>query len=227
METAQQYEIEIKSLLGNRENADRLRNKLLNEERATFQGNNHQLNHYFINGSFSRLGDILSSHVKKERVPLFLKIANEGKNISLRSRKINDKIILVLKASIDNDSSANGIMRIEFEEELPHLDLSALDELILSTGFDYQAKWSRKREEYALPEITISIDENAGYGFLSEFEKVITDENEAKKTKEELLNYMAKLGIEELKQDRLERMFAFYNQNWIDYYGTDNIFTIE
>ena len=38
---------------------------------------------------------------------------------------------------------------------------------------------------------------------------------------------MEKLGAEELAQERLERMFTFYNAHWPEYYGTDNVFTIE
>jgi hypothetical protein len=38
---------------------------------------------------------------------------------------------------------------------------------------------------------------------------------------------MQELGVDELAQDRLARMFAHYNQNWPDYYGTDKTFTIE
>jgi len=35
---------------------------------------------------------------------------------------------------------------------------------------------------------------------------------------------MAKLGATELTQDRLERMFAYYNANWPAYYGTEKVF---
>jgi hypothetical protein len=38
---------------------------------------------------------------------------------------------------------------------------------------------------------------------------------------------MGKIGAEELPQERLERMFTYYNTHWQDYYGTDKIFTIE
>ena len=34
-------------------------------------------------------------------------------------------------------------------------------------------------------------------------------------------------GLVELDQDRLARMFEFYNSNWEDYYGTDNVFIVE
>jgi len=38
---------------------------------------------------------------------------------------------------------------------------------------------------------------------------------------------MQELGVEELSQDRLERMFSHYNSNWPDYYGTERTFIIE
>ena len=75
--------------------------------------------------------------------------------------------------------------------------------------------------------MAVCIDKNAGYGYLAEFEVVTEAENEIEEVKNNLLNFMNELGVEELKQDRLERMFDFYNKNWPDYYGTDNIFSIE
>jgi len=38
---------------------------------------------------------------------------------------------------------------------------------------------------------------------------------------------MAALGVQELPNARLERMFTYYNQHWQEYYGTDKVFTIE
>jgi hypothetical protein len=38
---------------------------------------------------------------------------------------------------------------------------------------------------------------------------------------------MQELDLKELSQDRLERMFKFYNENWRDYYGTEKVFNIE
>lgn len=37
---------------------------------------------------------------------------------------------------------------------------------------------------------------------------------------------MRSLGAQELPGDRLECMFAYYNQHWPEYYGTDKIFTV-
>jgi hypothetical protein len=73
----------------------------------------------------------------------------------------------------------------------------------------------------------VTIDRNAGYGYLAEFERVIEDEAKAGAVQDELRALMAELGVEELPQDRLERMFAHYNAHWPEYYGTEKIFTIE
>jgi hypothetical protein len=35
---------------------------------------------------------------------------------------------------------------------------------------------------------------------------------------------MTQLGVHELDQTKLEQMFAHYNQNWSDYYGSSRTF---
>lgn len=75
--------------------------------------------------------------------------------------------------------------------------------------------------------MAVCIDKNAGYGYLAEFEVVTEAEKEIESVKSDLLKFMSEMGVEELKQDRLERMFDFYNKNWPDYYGTDKIFIVE
>jgi adenylate cyclase class IV len=75
--------------------------------------------------------------------------------------------------------------------------------------------------------MNITIDKNAGYGYLAEFEKVVDDSRQAPDVEAEIRSFMKECGIDELPQDRLERMFAHYNANWEDYYGTDKIFNIE
>jgi len=66
-----------------------------------------------------------------------------------------------------------------------------------------------------------------GYGYLAEFEKILADESAVQSARAEIESIMSELGVAELPQDRLERMFAHYNQNWPDYYGTDKVFVIE
>lgn len=223
----QQYEIEIKSLLGKKENADMLRQKMCSlDPSITCISKNSQLNHYFVNGNLKRLADALEEIFSKEVRERLLSIADRAHDVSVRTRQKNTSVFLVVKASVDDTTSANGISRMEFEEPVP-LSLDELDALVLQAGFTYQAKWSREREEYAFRGVNVCLDKNAGYGYLAEFEKVVSDETALNSARDEVVAVMAELGAEELPQDRLERMFAHYNEHWPSYYGTDNVFTIE
>ena len=222
-----QFEIEIKSLLGSKEKADELKEKLKElDPNLKLSSQNKQLNHYFIDGDTDVLYERMVKHLPPDTHKDLKKILTEGENHSIRSRQLNGVVILVVKASIDDSTSSNGISRMEFESEVS-MPLDDLDKILLESGFSYQAKWSREREEYESEGMNICIDKNAGYGYLAEFEKVVDDVEALEEIKESLRNVMRKLGVEELPQDRLERMFAHYNDNWTDYYGTDKIFIIE
>ncbi len=220
-----QYEIEIKSLLGSSERAHKLKEKIKEKGGALVKKNN-QLNHYFILNDVEKFKEKFNSHLSGEDKVKFNKILEEGSNFSVRTRDTDGKVLLVIKASIGDDTSANGISRMEFESEM-EMTLNELDQLLLDAGLEYQAKWSREREEYKLGDTNICLDKNAGYGYLAEFEKVVTDHTLADTIKKELLGLMKDFEVKELPQDRLERMFSFYNNNWSDYYGTDKIFNIE
>ena len=222
-----QFEIEIKSLLGSKEKADELKEKLKKlDPNIKLSSQNKQLNHYFIDGDTDVLYKNVVKHLPKDTHADLKKILTEGENHSIRTRQLNDAIILVVKASIDNSTSSNGISRMEFESEVS-MSLDDLDKILLDSGFSYQAKWSREREEYESEGMNVCIDKNAGYGYLVEFEKVVENVDALEEIKESLRDVMEKLGVEELPQDRLERMFAHYNENWPDYYGTEKIFIIE
>jgi len=220
-----QYEIEIKSLLGNKKHADDLGKKII-ERGGTMVSKNKQLNHYFTVSNLARFRKDLLSRVKDLDKPLFKKILDEGADFSIRTRDVDGRVLLVIKASIDSDTSSNSVSRIEFESEMG-MSLDELDKLLLSSDLKYQAKWSRDREEYRLGDVNICIDRNAGYGYLAEFEKIINDRASAEATRQEISCLMEKFDVEELPQDRLERMFAHYNEHWLDYYGTNKIFNIK
>ena len=220
-----QIEIEIKSLLGERAKAELLKERL---KESGFDldkvKKSSQLNHYFTYKDLEKFKEVFQEIVKNKEN--FLNILNKGKDFSIRTRESNGgKVILVIKASLGEDSSQNGVSRMEFEEEM-NITLNELDKKLLDCGLVYQAKWSREREEYRNGKMAVCLDKNAGYGYLAEFEVVTEEESEIEKVKESLLSFMTQMGFEELKQDRLERMFDFYNKNWPDYYGTEKIFTI-
>ena len=223
---SEKYEIEIKSLLGEEANAQKLKSDLKEKfPGMMLVGHGKQLNHYFV-GDVDNLYDKVAPAIDEEHRARLEKMLTEGSNFSIRTRQTDDAVLFVVKASIDDTTSANGIKRIEFEEKVD-MSLNDLDELVLSAGLEYQAKWSREREEYKCDDTNVCLDRNAGYGWLAEFEKVVDNSETASKAENELRDLMTSLGVVELAQDRLERMFDFYNKNWPDYYGTDNVFVIE
>ena len=221
------YEVEIKTLLGSKENADSLITKLKEfDPKLKLHSEGKQLNHYFNVPEGINLEKSISSIIPAEKKETFELIVKEGKKLSVRTREVNGKnSILVMKASVGDDTSSNGVKRIEFELETT-MSLDVLDAILIKAGLTYQAKWSRERKEYTSSDMHICIDKNAGYGYLAEFERVINDEKELENTRKSLISFMEKMGVKELPQDRLERMFAHYNANWSKYYGTDNTFII-
>jgi predicted adenylyl cyclase CyaB len=221
------FEIEIKSLLGEKEAADKLIEKMkVLDSRLQELGRHTQLNHYFISGDLKLLSEKLKNLLPENHLTKFKDLANKATDYSLRSRSADGKIILVMKVAIDNSTSSNGVARREFESVVP-LSLDELDKLLLNCGFNYQAKWSRERQTFKYKGYDVMIDKNAGYGYLVEFEKLTTDSAEAEAIKSDLRKIIKELGVEELNQDRLARMFEHYNTHWQDYYGTDKTFIID
>lgn len=224
---AHQYEIEIKSLLGSKDNADALVKKIgALDSNASCVATSRQLNHYFVGDDLKTLVENLSPLFPEDAQKRLRDIVAYATAYSVRTRQKDAQVLFIVKASVDDTTSENGISRIEFEEPVD-VSLDVLDQKIVDAGFTCQAKWSREREEYAVKDVNVCLDKNAGYGYLAEFEKVIDDETRIEDTRNELRELMALLGAEELAQDRLERMFAHYNEHWPEYYGTDKVFTIE
>ena len=222
-----QYEIEVKTLLGDKERRDELLARMCElDPTCTCVSKNRQLNHYFEGGNLEALFNATSHLFTDEAKEKFKYIAENGKDFSVRSRQKDDEVLLVVKASVDEGTSSNAVSRLEFEETVP-VALAELDALILEAGLMYQAKWSREREEYVYRGTNVCLDKNAGYGYLAEFEKIVQDEAALQSVRNELKALMDELGVMELPQDRLERMFAHYNANWSEYYGTDKTFIIE
>ncbi len=221
------YEIEIKSLLGGASAAEALRAGLRKiNPSCTLITSYTQLNNYFEGGDPKRLAKMLAPHLPPEEVERMWQMV-DGEKISVRTREMNGIAKIVMKASVGSDSSENGIVRMEIEEPTKGLTFDELNKMVLTAGYRYQAKWSRAREEYHISNISICLDKNAGYGYLAEFEKVINDTAHTAKARKEINKLMHTLGLAELPQDRLERMFAYYNKHWPEYYGTDKVFIVE
>ena len=227
MHFMQSYEVEIKSLLGSSERADEVRTAMKKlDPSCTMHSKNKQLNHYFEAGSLPQLAEVLTPHLSEGAKKRLGDLASRAKQFSVRTREKDGTVLIVVKVSVDDTTSENGIARIEFEENVS-LTLDELDQLVLSAGFAYQAKWSREREEYVCKGVNVTLDKNAGYGWLAEFERVVDDVARLEEARHEVKALMQELCVEELSQERLERMFAHYNAHWQEYYGSEKVFVIE
>src|SRR3989344_7262021 len=101
------YEIEIKSLLGDKENADALIEKLKNDPTFESLGSHSQLNHYFVDGNLSELLMQVYEHLEKEKQEQLNQIAEHATDFSVRTRLADGKVILVVKATLDGSTSFN------------------------------------------------------------------------------------------------------------------------
>ena len=224
-------EVEIKVLLGSKPKADKLVNQIQSLQYSQTSENN-QLNHYFVGDNYEAIKNMDSRYfVDSNSYAKLLNIIDSNSQFSLRTRRLNDQIndqtFLVIKASLNDTTASNGTIRVEFEEQA-NLSLDQLDQLLLSYGFQYQAKWSRSRQEFQSPQsdIKICLDCNAGYGYLAEFESIITTDKDHNLIKIAILKLIHSLNLEELDQHKLAKMFDYYNANWRDYYGTKKVFEI-
>ena len=221
------YEVEIKSLLGEQAKADELKAKMCElDPTCACVSTNSQLNHYFTGGDINELFKQTEHLFTGDQHEKFQHIVKKGNDFSVRTRQRDEEVLLVVKASVDGGTSENTVKRLEFEESVD-ISLAELDALVAQAGYTYQAKWSRSREEYSYKGANVCLDKNAGYGYLAEFEKIVDAEDAVDEVRQEIDTLMSELGVEELSQERLARMFDHYNQNWADYYGTDKTFTIE
>lgn len=222
-----QYEIEIKSLLGSQERTDELLStvKLLDPDMEQVN-EQYQLNHYFKNGNIARLIEEFKTELSEGQQSLLHEIAKRATSVNVRSRQKNDSVLLIVKGSLDKSSAAHSHQRMEFETPLP-LAINELDQRIQRAGWGLEAKWQAERKMYAALGLTLDVFFTPGYGYMIEFEKVVTDDTDRETAHRQVVDVMNKLGVEELPNDRLERMFAYYNEHWPEYYGTRNIFTIK
>lgn len=223
----QSYEVEVKALLGSPERADEMRHMLqAADPSCTLVAKGRQLNHYFDGGALAALVDAMAPYLSESVRARLADLAERAKDFSVRTRQKDDKVLFITKVSVDDTTSANGILRMEIEEPIA-LSLQELDDVILGAGFKYQAKWSREREEYLCKGVNVTLDKNAGYGWIAEFERIVDDPMQLANAESQVRALMDTLGVAELPQDRLARMFDYYNAHWPEYYGTEEIFNIE
>lgn len=229
MPTANQFEVEVKTLLGSREAAKAFVAKLQDSDGSLKESaRSNQLNHYFdSNGDREKVATAVSPFLNANDLVAFRQILGQAKSFALRTRDADGNVLLVIKAAKGDGDDQHALERLEGEYATTAPDIDTLDEAIRSAGYDFLSKWSRERVEYGYKDYTVCIDKNAGYGYIAELEKVVPSSEEAETAREEILAELATLGAEELSQERVGRMFAYYNEHWPEYYRTDKTFTVD
>ena len=133
------YEVEVKVLLGTRENVESLLASMRRIDPHThLLAAEIQKNHYFTGGGdVERLVALIAGHTDDAAAEArFREVITHAGNRSLRTREtISDgqtTTLLVVKSSIDDGTSTHGIRRIE--AEIPYsgerMTLGALDSLV-------------------------------------------------------------------------------------------------
>lgn len=142
-----------------------------------------------------------------------------GKN-DLRIRRTDKEAYLILKKGWMHDSN-----RDEVEIRVDRKDFLRLDEILRSLGFEYDTKWYRKRKEYKYKKFNITIDFNAGYGWIAEIELMVNSGNEDK-AKKAILALAKEIGIEPASKVLFDKMYHYYKKNWQHYIETKSTFDI-
>ncbi len=101
------YEIELKSLLAGREAADALRAKLLSREAKLIE-QSRQLNHYFTGSALPSLAARMASHLSPGDAAQLDGITTVARSASVRTRLLNETVLLIVKAAVDDTTSENG-----------------------------------------------------------------------------------------------------------------------
>lgn len=223
-------EIEIKCLLWTQEHANLFIDKLtaLWVNTQWFITPERQLNHYFTWWNVLDIYDRLGSRMPSQDQEALHHICTYWHHHSVRTRNIlpGDRTILVIKSSNNHDSSTHSVSRLEFEYEFPDMNLEELDREMLDIGREFLSKRSRIRTNYQVDDISICLDQNAGYGYVVEFETIIHGDESKTEAEDRLRVFMKKLDIYEIDQATLEKMFAYYNAHRKEYYGTNRIFSL-
>lgn len=223
----QQYEVEVKTLLGDDATTQTFIRKLQQSDPdATVKATSDQLNHYFDKaGDPAKLLEVVKGALSEGDWKAFSDIVSQSQSFALRTRQ-DDKVRLVIKAAKTGDDEQHALERLEGEYVTAAASIDELDAIIQQAGYGFLSKWSRARTEYAYKDYNVCIDRNAGYGYVAEIEKIVSDQTAAAEARKEILAELDSLGFEELSQERVGRMFAHYNDRWPEYYRTDKTFNV-
>ncbi|MBI4140509.1 CYTH domain-containing protein [Candidatus Woesearchaeota archaeon] len=103
--------------------------------------------------------------------------------------------------------------REEIEIKFDRNDFDKAEQLFASLGFPVQIKWFRKRHSFTWNDITVTVDDTKGYGFIIELEK-LSDEANKDATLELLKQKFSELNIPVTPREEFDKKFQHYKENW-------------
>ncbi|MGB3203594.1 MAG: hypothetical protein WBB28_01260 [Crinalium sp.] len=181
---------------------------------------------------YARIDQIdLRSPVDEKRDAEIEALILRGSKYSVRTRlDSHEGVSLVVKCSLNDESSANGPVRKELTIPVS-VKLDVLDGLLLNYGMSYLSKWSRSRYDYPAIETTddgykieVTADWNSGYGGIIEAEIQLEDlapQKEVDAALASLNQWMQKYNLELFDSKDIDRLFGIYNKNWERFYTQD------
>ena len=109
--------------------------------------------------------------------------------------------------------------REEIEVRCPRDEFENLEKLFAALGYGIEIKWFRKRIDFKLQDVVISLDDTKGYGYVIEAEKVCFP-GEREKALEELRAVLEGFGIRPTPKEEFDEKYAYYKAHWKELTGT-------
>lgn len=220
-----QYEVEVKCLLS-REQAQSLPGKIRGMGLTLKQSAHYrQLNDYFTGGDIMVLASNLQYLLGEGKTDELRAIANDYDVFSVRARQ-NDAVVLIIVKATNGGSANHSTRRREFEAVV-NISLDELHNIITSSGYTVQARWSADRTLYKLSNgMTLDSYFSPGYGHQAEIERIVHRKEDTARAETEVRDFAHQLGLESVDPARIERMFDCYNLHWREYYNTDKTFHV-
>jgi len=139
----------------------------------------------------------------------------------LRIRKTETESYLILKVWDMHDESKE-----EYEVKCDREEFEKLDKMLSKLGYSYDTKWFRYREEFEFNGFNITLDENSGFWWMAEIEKVV-EEWEEEQAKKEILEFAQSLGLDPTPKSDLDLIYNHYKKNWKEYYDERKVINLE
>lgn len=186
-----------------------------------------QKNNYFVNVDLGALTANLNDFLDLSEQEILKEIMLYAAHVSISTREIDGEIVILrIISSNGSKETVTNDLKNKFEKEIT-LSLDELDRLIINSKGIFKAKWSRHTAIYKFLDYTVSIDKNAGYGYICEIEKVVELEIDEENVLEEINKLINELSHSPLEKSELDRMFEYYVEHWEEYYETEKTFELE